>query len=95
MNTLQPMYLPSTDEPKHTTVTPQTSSKRSLTGTISDKPKYTTVTPQKSRNRSHTEIILGILFGVMSLLIIPVIIVLFCKRYRGRRQLKFSDPDIG
>lgn len=65
MNTLQPMYLP----------------------------KHTTVTPQKSRRRSQTGMILGVVVsGVMLLLLI---LILLYKRYRGRRQLKFSDPDIG
>lgn len=65
MNTLQPMYLP----------------------------KHTTVTPQKSRRRSQTGMILGVVVsGVMLLLLI---LILLYKRYRGHRQLKFSDPDIG
>ena len=70
MNTLQPVYLPSTEKPKHTTVT-----------------------PQKSRRRSQTGMILGVVVsGVMLLLLI---LILLYKRYRGHRQLKFSDPDIG
>ena len=57
-------------------------------------PKHTTVTPQKSRKRrSQTGMILGVVVSGFMLLLL--ILILLYKRYRGRRQLKFSDPDIG
>ena len=59
-----------------------------------EKPKHTTVTPQKSRKRrSQTGMILGVVVSGFMLLLL--ILILLYKRYRGRRQLKFSDPDIG